>query len=175
MYHNSFTNLWQVSLNVIRTILFPLWIFNFKYLHLKLFTCCFNYVVHFKTKCFPDMKLFLAHSCGYAMNKHWHRGPVVKTLALKSDGWGSNFAPVKSLFSFFFFLFFSFIYTFILTFLVSWAYPLHKIQIFFAVFCLQFADKLIIVLEVWELTELHHPSSSPFLCLVSCLRVMLQC
>ena len=53
------------------SIIFPLWIFNFKYMHLKLFTSCFNYVVHFKTDAFLIWvtELFLAHSYGYAMNK----------------------------------------------------------------------------------------------------------
>ena len=42
--------------------IFPLWIMNFLYLDMKLFTSCFNYVVDFTM-------LFLALSCGYAMNK----------------------------------------------------------------------------------------------------------
>ena len=66
----SSANIWQVSLNLI--LLFSLCeYFNLKYLDVKLFTYCSNYVVDFKTDAFltRETELSLAHSSGYEINK----------------------------------------------------------------------------------------------------------
>ena len=123
------------------SFIFPSWIIYLKYLDVKLFTSCFNYVVHFKTDAFLiwERELFLAHSFGYAINKSYMYTSkfnmydvidIVSTVVKTGIRYVIQRPKIKltSPLCTFFFFSFSFFDTFILMFLVSWACPLHKIQ-----------------------------------------------